>query len=209
VVERTRYLRVAGALLFVVGVVAFMGIITAESLYPAGYSTSANAISDLGATEPPESVIEQPSATIFDTTMIVCGVLVLAAAYCILRGTRRRAAPVVIALFGLGVLGVGVFPGDTGNVHAIFALLTFIAGGVAAIVSWTIEKSPFRYFSVALGVVALVTLLLYFIMGDSSPMAGLGVGGVERWVAYPILLWATGLGGHLMGRGHRSSRGAA
>jgi len=54
-----------------------------------------------------------------------------------------------------------------------------------------------------------VTLLLYFIMGDSSPMAGLGVGGVERWVAYPILLWVTGLGGHLMGRSHHSSRRAA
>ncbi len=204
--ERTRYLTVAGALLFVVGVVAFMGIITAEALYPAGYSTSANAISDLGATEPPDSVIEQPSATIFDATMIVCGVLVLSAAYCILRGMKRRVAPILMALFGLGILGVGVFPGDTGTVHALFALLTFVAGGVAAIVSFTIERAPFSYFSVVLGVVALVTLLLYFVMGDASPMAGLGVGGVERWVAYPILLWVTGLGGHLMGRTRRASR---
>ncbi len=71
--------RRGGRPLFAAGVIAFMGIITAEALYPSGYSTSQNEISDLGATEPPDSVIEQPSATIFNTTMIVCGVLVLAA----------------------------------------------------------------------------------------------------------------------------------
>ncbi len=197
---RPRYLAVAGALLFAAGVIAFMGIVTAEALYPEGYSTSENAISDLGATEPPDSIIEQPSATIFDTAMIVCGVMVLAAAFCIQQGFRRKAAAIFIGLFGLGVLGVGVFPGDTGNVHAIFAMFTFVAGGVAAIVSLTLTTSPFRYFSIVLGAVALAMLLLYMIMGDSSPVAALGMGGVERWVAYPILLWTVGLGGHLIGR---------
>ncbi len=95
---------------------------------------------------------------------------------------------------------MGIFPGDYGTVHAIFALLTFVAGGVAAIVSYTLATSPFRYFSIVLGAVALAMLLLYMIMGDSSPVAALGIGGVERWVAYPILMWITGLGGHLMGR---------
>lgn len=197
---RPRYLAAAGLLLFVTGVVAFMGIITAEALYPAGYSTSQNEISDLGATKPPDSRIEEPSATIFDTVMMVCGAFVIVAAACVQRGFRRWPAPVLIGLFGLGVLGVGVFPGDTGNVHALFAMLTFIAGGVAAIVTLTISTPPFSYMSVLLGVVALVSLILQVILGDSSPMAGLGIGGVERWVAYPIVLWATGLGGYLLGR---------
>lgn len=197
---RPRYLAAAGLLLFLTGVVAFMGIITAESLYPAGYSTSENEISDLGATEPPDSVIEEPSATIFNTAMMVCGAFVILAAVCIRMGFGRWAAPVLIGLFGLGVLGVGIFPGDTGTIHALFAMLTFVAGGVAAIVSVTIVTPPLSYVSVLLGVVALVTLLLHVIMGDSSPLAGMGIGGVERWVAYPILLWATGLGGYLLGR---------
>jgi hypothetical membrane protein len=195
-----QYLAVAGALLFTAGIIAFMGIITAEALYPPGYSTSLNAISDLGATEPPDSVSAQPSATIFNVTMIVCGVLALAAAHCLQRGTRRWAAPVLVALFGLGGLGVGVFPWNWGPVHALFALLTFTAGPLAAIVSWTVGRGMFRYFSVLLGLVALVTLAVYSIMGDSAPFAELGIGGVERWIAYPTLLWATGLGGHLMGR---------
>jgi hypothetical membrane protein len=197
---RPRFLAVAGALLFVAGVVAFMGIITAEALYPEGYSTSGNEISDLGATRPPDSIIEEPSATIFNTAMMVCGVFVIAAAYCLWQGTRRVAAPVLMALFGLGVLGVGVFPGDQGDVHAIFAMLTFIAGAVAAIVSLTVTSGPFRYFAVLLGVVSLGTLLMYMVTGDDGPMAGLGRGGVERWVAYPTLMWVTGLGGYLMGR---------
>ena len=42
-----RYENIAGTLLFGAGVIAFLGIITAETLYP-GYSTSQNMISDLG-----------------------------------------------------------------------------------------------------------------------------------------------------------------
>lgn len=201
-----RYLAAAGALLFAAGAIAFLGIITAEALYPPDYSTSLNAISDLGATEPPNSVIEQPSATIFNTSMIVCGVLALAASICLQRGSRRTVAAIFMALFGIGVLGVGIFPGNYGSIHAVFALLTFAAGGVAAITTLTVTTAPFRYLSVLLGIVALVVLALHFALGDSSPLAGLGIGGVERWVAYPIMLWATGLGGHLMGRARQDQR---
>lgn len=197
---RPRYLAAAGLLLFVAGVVALMGIITAEALYPDGYSTSLSQISDLGATEPPDSRIEEPSATIFNTVMMVTGVLLLVASFCVQRGFSRWAAPILLALYGVGALGVGVFPGDHGSVHALFAMLTFIAGGVAAVVALTIETPPFSYVSVILGLVALGTLALQVVLGDSSPIAGLGIGGVERWVAYPILLWTMGLGGHLMGR---------
>ena len=84
--------------------------------------------------------------------------------------------------------------------HALFALLAFFAGAAAAIVSITIVRGPFGYFGVLLGVVSLVTLILYYALGDSSPMAGLGLGGVERWVAYPVVLWIAGPGGHLLGR---------
>jgi hypothetical membrane protein len=194
------YLVIAGALLFAAGIIGFMGIITAEALYPPGYSTSLNEISDLGATEPPGSVVAQPSATIFNVAMMTSGVLILAAAHCLQRAVHRWTAPVLMALTGLGTLGVGAFPGYWWTVHALFALLAFTSGGLAAIVAWTVEKGLFRYFSVLLGLVALVTLAVYAIMGDSAPFAGLGIGGVERWVVYPILLWVTGLGGHLMAR---------
>jgi hypothetical membrane protein len=193
-----QYQNIAGALLFVVGALAFMGIITAETLYP-GYSTSQNQISDLGATQPPNSIIVQPSATIFNTTMIISGLLIIAAAYCIHRAFRSRAVTASLALFGIGVLGVGIFPGNYGDLHAIFALLTFTAGGLSAIAAYKVETSPFRYFSVILGAVSLLNLILYFILGESSPFVAFGLGGLERWMVYPVLLWVTGFGGYLMG----------
>jgi hypothetical membrane protein len=196
-----QYQNVAGALLFIVGVLAFLGIITAEALYP-GYSTSQNQISDLGATQPPNSVIMQPSATIFNTTMIISGLLIIAASYCIHRAFRSRAVTVSMALFGIGALGVGIFPGNYGDLHAIFALLTFVAGSLSAIIAYKVETAPFRYFSVILGAVSLLNLFLYFILGESSPFVAFGLGGLERWIAYPILLWVTGFGGYLMGCSH-------
>jgi len=53
----------------------------------------------------------------------------------------------------------------------------------------------------AAGAVALLDLALYFALGPSSPFAALGIGGLERWVAYPIILWTVGFGGHRMGLG--------
>ena len=48
--DRPIYRKAAGALLFLAGAVVLMGIITAEALYPADYSTAANTVSDLGGT---------------------------------------------------------------------------------------------------------------------------------------------------------------
>lgn len=63
------YRNIAGVMLFLAGVITFMGIITAETLYP-GYHTGENMIGDLGGSEPPNSVIVQPAAVIFNATMM-------------------------------------------------------------------------------------------------------------------------------------------
>lgn len=190
--------RAGGGLLLIAGSVALMGIITAETLYP-DYSTSDNMISDLGATEPPDSIIEQPSSYIFSGAMAVTGILVLVATFPVHLAFKSKAFTVLVGLFGLGVLGVGVFNGSWGTVHALFAMTTFVAGALAAIVSFRVLPGPMRYISVVLGLVSFVTLLEYFALGDSSPMLEMGEGGVERWIAYPVLLWTMGLGGFMMG----------
>jgi len=196
----TRLVRASGALLFVAGALILMGIITAEALYPAAYTTGGNEISDLGGTEPPEALVLQPSATIFNFTMIVSGLLILGASACLQRGLGRLSATLSVAVVGAGALGVGIFPGNTGGIHGLFAMLTFIGGGIAAIVTARVTQPPFRYLSVVLGVVALASLGSYIVLGDGSPMAELGIGGVERWVAYPIVIWIMGFGGYLSAR---------
>ncbi len=195
---RMRNENIAGALLFSAGVLAFLGIITAETFYP-GYSTSQNTISDLGGTLPPDSIIIQPSATIFDASMVISGLLIIAASYCVHRAFRKKMVTVFLGLFGTGVLGVGIFNGSYGDTHAIFALLAFLAGGLSAVASCRVQRAPMSYFSVILGGIALLDLFLFYIMGQESPFMVLGIGGLERWIAYPILLWVTGFGGYLMG----------
>jgi len=197
----TRSIRAAGALLLVAGAVILMGIITAEALYPEPYTTGGSMISDLGGTEPPAALVLQPSATIFNLTMMASGLLVLAGAAFLQLALAHRATTLVVALVGVGALGVGVFPGNTGGIHAVFAMLTFIGGGIAAIVTARETLPPFSYLSAALGAVSLAVLFSYLLMGDGTPVAPLGAGGVERWVAYPIVIWITAFGGYLSARG--------
>ncbi|MEZ5126159.1 MAG: DUF998 domain-containing protein [Thermoleophilia bacterium] len=194
----TPWLRSAGALSFIAGAAALLGIITAEALYPDGYSTGASMISDLGGTEPPNSIVVEPSATIFDTTMMSTGLLVIVAAVLLYVARRRLTLVVPIAVFGLGAFGVGAFPGSTGLPHNIFALTTFFAGGVAAVFSAGILKGPFRVLALVLGAVSLVNLIAYFILQERWFVADLGLGGLERWIAYPIVVWLLGFGGYLM-----------
>jgi hypothetical membrane protein len=201
-----KYKDVAGALLFIAGIVAIMGIITAEATYP-GYSTVQNDISDLGATRPPNSIIKQPAATIFGATLVVAGLLLIGGAFCTYRtfGNSRSSVllALFLALFGVGAIGAALFNGSNDAslvAHTLFALLTFSAGAIAAIVASVVVRSPFRYMSVVLGVVALAGLALVIIFGDANPVfTAIGNGGAERWIVYPSVLWAIGFGGYLMG----------
>ncbi len=195
----TTLARIAGALLFLAGAAAFMGIITAESLYPSGYTTGGSMISDLGGTEPPNSVVVQPSAAIFDTTMMVTGILIIVGTVSVYAAYRRKSLAIPLVLFGVGALGVGVFPGHTGGVHQLFAQLTFMSGGIAAILSYRSITAPLRYISAGLGAIALVNLSAYIVLQDGWFVAGLGLGGLERWIAYPVVLWVIGIGGYLLG----------
>jgi hypothetical membrane protein len=193
-------LRLGGGLLLLAGAAILLGIISAEALYPSTFSTGANEISDLGGTRPPDSVILQPSATIFDLTMALIGVLIMAGSWFVHGAFGRRSVTIPIAVLGVGALGVGLFPGNTGNPHAIFAMVTFISGGIAAVSATRVTSAPFRYLSFLLGAVSLGTLGTYLLLGDASPMAVLGIGGVERWIVYPVVLWITAFGGYLCGR---------
>ncbi len=195
----------AGALLLAAGAIALMGIITAETLYP-GYSTSENMISDLGATEPPDSIILQPSSNIFSGAMMATGLMVLVATWLVHKSNAPNTFAAPLGLFGLGVLGVGIFNGSWGAIHALFAMTTFVAGAVAAIMTFKVAGAPFKHMSAILGAISLFTLLQYFALGDSSPLLEMGEGGVERWIAYPVLVWVTAYGGHMMNGGASDGR---
>jgi hypothetical membrane protein len=185
----------AGALLLVGSAQFAVLLIVAEAVYP-GYSISANYISDLG-------VWGQLSATIFNPSIILFGLLVVAGAYFVQKTFGKRLVSVTIALSGLGALLVGFFPENTFVVngvpviHAIAALISFISGGIGAIISYRVVKEPLKYISVILGSASLFALVL-FVSTASSGYLGLGAGGMERVIVYPTLVWTICFGGYLM-----------
>jgi hypothetical membrane protein len=119
-------LKLSGLLLFLAGSIALMGIITAEVFYPSGYTTFNSEISDLGATKPPNSLIYQPSATIFNITMLISGLMTLMATFFQHRYFNQLLFSIPLSLFGLGLVGIGFFAGDKVPYHGMFSLLTFI-----------------------------------------------------------------------------------
>jgi beta-galactosidase len=184
----------AGLLLFLAGFLIFMGIITGEIYYPLEFNTRDNYISELAAAFPPATITPQPSAIIFNLTMMVSGIMIIIAAFSIQITFRKLLSSIPLGLVGIGILGVGIFPGNVVPWHGIFALIIFIAGGIGAITSFKIVASPIRYVFICLGIIALV-----FLLGAKIFIPTLGVGGAERWLFYPIVFWLTGLGAYLSG----------
>lgn len=191
--------RVSGLLFFLGGVVMFMGIITAEIFYPPGYSISLNMISNLGSTRPPHSIINEPSAGIFDISLMIAGLLVIGGGFLIKKFAKKRLIYLPLLLMGVGTLGVGIFPAFHRYLHPVVALVAFLFGGLAAITSTPVIRPPFKYLSIILGAITLTALGLGIVF-TNLVVPILGAGGIERWVAYPCMLWLIGFGGYLMGQ---------
>ena len=139
-----------------------------------------------------------PSAAIFDVTMLVTGAMILLAAWLVYRALGRAGIGIPIALLGLGVLGVGIFPLTALGPHTVFALLALYAGGAAAVLSSRLAPAPFRHLWLGLGVIALVAITLGLFFLEWGPVAALGEGGIERWNVYPLVLWLVAFGTYLM-----------
>lgn len=185
--DRTRTL--AGIALVAGGACTVLGFVTAEVLYP-GYSAADQTISALGAAGAPAA-----SRTVFNATMAVAGALLVGVAAALRRLYDSTAFAAVAALSGVGVAGVGVFPAQTGLPHALAAFAAFGGVGVTALVAASVLRGPFRYVSAVLGGLELVAFALFVTVQGGTP---LGVGGLERWVAYLGLLWVTAFGGYLL-----------
>lgn len=80
------------------GITILMTIITGEALFPASYTTSHNTISDLGSTWQPGNIVREPSATIFNTTMLVAGLMIAAGAAAFWRAYQSRSVSISLLL---------------------------------------------------------------------------------------------------------------
>ncbi len=184
--------RVAGILLFVAASQFVFGLDIAEALYP-GYSASANYISDLGV---------GPSAIYFNSSVFLMGLLMIIGAYFLQRAFDYTMLTIMLALTAIGAMGVGVFTEDFGTLHMVVSLIAFLFGGLSTIFSAVCShvhevkllKTHFSVIAVILGVMSLGALALF----AGQIYLGLGRGGMERMIAYPLFVWGIGFGGYLI-----------
>jgi hypothetical membrane protein len=109
---------------------------------------------------------------------------------------------VTFVLTAIGAMGVGIFTLDAGIIHNVTALIFFLFSGLSAIFAvicsyvhgFKLMKMPFSALAVVLG----LTELGGFVLFVGKIYFGLGVGGMQRMVLYPVLIWLVGFGGYLM-----------
>lgn len=193
--------KLAGALIFVGAVQFILCMVVAESLYP-NYSISENYISDLGVGS---------TSLIFNLSVFFLGATAFAATYLLRRVIPSKMLLFCLALCGIGAMGVGIFPENSPfHLHTMFSLAAFLFGALSAITSYSMQKSPLSYFSVALGFLSLAALTLFIVAEvhlryfSLSFNLSFGLGGTERMIVYPVILWAIGFGGHLIGQTRKS-----
>jgi hypothetical membrane protein len=180
----------AGLSLFAGAVQFSIGMIIAEAVDPR-YSVSENYISDLGV---------RAGAFVFNSSIMVLGLAILATSWFYFRAFKDRILTSVFLLAGIGAIGVGIFNEAFDILHSLFSFITFFFAALSAIAAFRILRPPFSYLSVLMGAGSLVALGLFLSKNDYFK---LGVGGMERMIVYPVLTWAIGFGGYLLGTSHQ------
>ncbi len=182
-------LRSPGLWIFVAGLEMLFLERVAEFIYP-GYDPAQQVISALG-------VGPTNAQVVFIAALLIFGAMALVSSWMLrerLRGKSR--IWIFFGLSGVGAIGVGLFNMDDFSiVHAVFALLAFVFGNLASILSSKLVRAPLSWIFVALGLIGLGALVLF----ASDIDLGIGRGGMERLIFYPAMFWTLGFGAYLLG----------
>ncbi|MEV7566270.1 DUF998 domain-containing protein [Streptomyces tanashiensis] len=204
---------------WIVGVVQFFVVhrIT-ESAWDRPYSWARNNISDLGnahcalQAEPEPRYVCSPEHGLMNGSFVALGVLLVVGVALTggapWRGGRAAtAARLLLACAGVGFALAGLAPADVDeNLHVLGALLIMAVGNAGLVLAGfaLAERLPasLRWGGGLLGVAALTALGLFL----PRHYLGLGMGGMERVAAFPLLFWALTVGVHGVVRPDESRR---
>src|SRR5438046_1863494 len=121
----------AGLFLFAGTVQFAIGMIIAEALAPT-YSVATNYISDLGV---------RAGAPIFNGSIILLGIAILATSWFVFRAFKERILMIVVLLAGAGAVGVGVFTENAPDgLHSIVTFITFLFAALSAILPCLVHR---------------------------------------------------------------------
>lgn len=202
-----------GAIVLIVGSLQFvLAMAIAQIGYGSSYSLTGNYISDLGAVNCGTfggsgsyagHYACSPWYYVFNVSIIAMGLLIILAVLLIRTAFPARRSRTIglglLALAGVGSVGVGLFPEDVNITgQALSVTLTFLGLGLAMLVlGFAMFRDTrwdgFRAYTVLSGLVGLIALVLFL----THTWGPLGVGGMERLVIAPGLLWAIVVGAHL------------
>jgi hypothetical membrane protein len=190
--------------LYILSIQYFLAQVVVARDWSPPYSVSRNTISDLGNTRCGtygDRFVCSPLHGVMNASFVVLGLAMTLGSLLMLRrfpGSRAaRLGLAAMAISGIGVLMVGVFPENTiPALHGTGAGITFLVGNAALIVLGYALNLPasLRFYSLLSGTVALVALGCF----ASGHYLGLGEGGAERVVAYPQTAWLIVAGLYLL-----------
>ncbi len=197
-----------GAILWIVGVLEFLvGMIVTQVGYGSSYSLTQNYISDLGAVNCgvwDNRNVCSPWHVVFNASIVIFGILLVLGTILIRTGFPHRGSRTVglglLALAAIGSIGVGLSPEDVNlTVHSLSAAIAFVGTGFALVVlGFAMFRDTrwdgFRAYTMLSGLVGLVAFVLF----EAKTWGPLGVGGMERLIVAPVLLWALVAGIHLV-----------
>jgi hypothetical membrane protein len=182
--------KIAGVLFFIASTQFILGLIVAEALYP-GYSISHNYISDLGI---------GPSAMVFNVSVFLLGLLAIIGTYFFHRVYHLTIVTILISIAALAAMNVGIFTENSEPMHTLASIFVFLFSGLSAIASYKIMNYPLNIIAILLGLTSLSAMILF----GGTIYFGLGVGGMERMIVYPILIWMIGFGSFLIASPEKS-----
>ena len=170
------------------------------------YSWTQNTISDLANTTCGpygDRLVCSPQHAAMNLSFLLLGVTMIAGAYLLAQdrtNTRNKLGFLGMALAGVGTVLVGLFPENSvAALHVVGAALAFVCGSLGMILigsGATSTPKILRLATVVAGAIGLAALLA-FVLQLYGP---LGIGGLERIVAYPQSIWMICMGLYLLAK---------
>lgn len=189
-----KYIR-GGSILWILNIQYFIVQIVVAASYIGYFSLAHNTISDLGNTVCGvfgDRYVCSPLHTLMNVSFFSLGATQSLGAMLLYKSMDKNPRSLVglggMVAAGLGTMVVGLYPENTiGFIHGAGAALPFVLGNIAMLLLATQLRLPtwLKYYSYFSGLAGLTALVLF----TTQTYLGIGLGGMERVVAYPQTIW--------------------
>ncbi|HVA11531.1 MAG TPA: DUF998 domain-containing protein [Candidatus Dormibacteraeota bacterium] len=184
-----------GPAIWILSVQYFIIQIITALAFRTTYSLRFNTISDLGNSacgNYSSRYVCSPQHNLMNASFILLGLTMASGSLLIYQGFKRDRVTLMgfglMAIAGFGTLIVGLFPENTISfLHIFGASLPFLLGNAGLVILSISLNIPrlLRYYTFLTGVIALIALVFFY----TGHYLSLGLGGMERLVAYPQTFW--------------------